>query len=111
MRCSDGVVWFDFNALCNGPRCASDYIEIARCFNTVLISDIPVMTHDDNAARRFITAIDEFYDRNVKVIISAEADERHLYEGKKLAFEIQRTQSRLIEMRSHDYLAKPHKSL
>lgn len=111
VRCSDGVVWFDFNALCNGPRCASDYIEIARCFNTVLISDIPVMTHDDNAARRFITAIDEFYDRNVKVIISAEADERHLYEGKKLAFEIQRTQSRLIEMRSHDYLAKPHKSL
>ena len=111
VRCSDGVVWFDFNALCNGPRCASDYIEIARCFNTVLISDIPIMTHDDNLARRFITAIDEFYDRNVKVIISAAANEKCLYEGKKLAFEIQRTQSRLIEMRSHDYLAKAHKSL
>jgi len=111
VRCSDGVVWFDFYALCDGPRCASDYIEIARCFNTVLISDIPVMSHDDNLARRFITAIDEFYDRNVKVIISAATNERRLYEGKKLAFEIQRTQSRLIEMRSHDYLAKAHKSL
>ena len=111
IRCSDGVVWFDFKALCDGPRCAADYIEIARCFNTVLISNIPIMNHDDNLARRFITAIDEFYDRNVKVIISAAADEKRLYEGKKLAFEIQRTQSRLIEMRSHDYLAKAHKSL
>lgn len=110
-RCSDGVVWLDFDDLCGGPRAASDYIEIARCFSTVLISNIPILTEDNDAARRFITAIDEFYDRNVKVIISAAAQERELYKGKKLAFEMQRTESRLIEMRSHDYLAREHKSL
>ena len=110
-RCSDGVVWFDFSALCDGPRSATDYIEIARCFNTVLISNIPILTENDDVTRRFITAIDEFYDRNVKVIITAAAPERELYQGKKLAFEMQRTESRLIEMRSHDYLAQAHKSL
>ncbi len=110
-RCSDGVVWFDFNDLCGGPRSASDYIEIGRCFNTVLISNIPILTENDDLTRRFITAIDEFYDRNVKVIISAAVSERELYKGQKLAFEMQRTESRLIEMRSHDYLTQAHKSL
>ena len=111
IRCSDGAVWLSFDALCNGPRSAADYIEIGRCFNTVLISDIPVLTNKDDLARRFITAIDEFYDRSVKIIISAEASVQELYKGEKLAFEFQRTVSRLLEMRSHDYLARPHKSL
>ncbi len=111
IRCADGVVWFSFHALCDGPRSAADYIEIGRCFNTVLISDIPVLTHKNDMTRRFITAIDEFYDRNVKVIISADASVHELYKGQKLAFEFQRTISRLLEMRSHDYLARPHKSL
>jgi cell division protein ZapE len=62
-------------------------------------------------AKRFIIAIDEFYDRNVKVIISAEADAHELYTGQKLSFEFKRTVSRLIEMRSHAYLGKAHKSL
>ncbi len=111
LRCSDGTVWLEFNALCDGPRSAVDYIEIGRCFNTILISNIPVLTNKDDLARRFITAIDEFYDRSVKVIISAEADVHDLYKGKRLSFEFQRTVSRLLEMRSHDYLARPHKSL
>lgn len=111
IRCSDGTVWLTFNELCDGPRSAADYIEIGRCFNTVLISDIPLLTGKDDLARRFITAIDEFYDRSVKVIISAEASVHELYKGQKLSFEFQRTISRLLEMRSHDYLARPHKSL
>ncbi len=70
-----------------------------------------MLTNNDDLARRFITAIDEFYDRSVKVIISAEASVHDLYKGKRLSFEFQRTVSRLLEMRSHDYLARPHKSL
>lgn len=111
IRCADGVVWFEFNELCDGPRSATDYIEIARCYNTVLISNVPDMSNKDDVARRFITAIDEFYDRSVKIIISAETIVQNLYTGKKLSFEFKRTISRLNEMRSHDYLAKPHKSL
>jgi cell division protein ZapE len=111
IRCADGTVWLCFSDLCGGPRSAADYIEIGRCFNTVLISNIPVLTNNDDLARRFITAIDEFYDRSVKVIISAEAGVHDLYKGNKLSFEFQRTVSRLLEMRSHDYLARPHKSL
>ena len=110
-RSADGVVWFEFDELCNGPRSAVDYIEIARCFNTVLISNLPDLTHNNDIARRFITAIDEFYDRSVKLVISASAEVDQLYQGKKLAFEFQRTVSRLIEMRSKEYLAKEHKSL
>ncbi|MDW3094911.1 MAG: cell division protein ZapE [Gammaproteobacteria bacterium] len=111
IRCADGAVWLYFADLCDGPRSAADYIEIGRCFNTVLISETPVLTNNDDLARRFITAIDEFYDRNVKVIISAETSVHELYKGKRLSFEFQRTISRLLEMRSHDYLARPHKSL
>ena len=111
IRCSEGTVWLTFSELCDGPRSAADYIEIGRCFNTVLISNIPILTNKDDLARRFITAIDEFYDRSVKVIVSAETTVHELYKGERLSFEFQRTISRLLEMRSHDYLARPHKSL
>ena len=111
IRCAEGVVWFEFSELCEGPRSAADYIKIARCFNTVLISNIPILSQADDLAKRFITAIDEFYDRNVKVIISAEADAHELYTGHKLSFEFKRTVSRLIEMRSTHYLGQAHKSL
>ena len=108
-RRSDGVAWFDFLTLCDGPRGSADYIELARAFNTVLISDVTVMSkNDSDIARRFITMIDEFYDRNVKVLITAEARFDALYTGQRLAFEFQRTASRLTEMQSHDYLARPH---
>jgi len=108
-RRADGIAWFDFDELCGKPRGAIDYIEIARAFNTVLISGIPQLGADDSdAARRFITLVDEFYDRNVKLLVSAAAPVDDLYRGERLAFEFQRTASRLTEMQSHDYLARPH---
>ena len=109
VRCGDGVVWFDFKAICAGPRGVADYIEIARQYQTVLIANIPVMNDNDNdVVKRLIILIDEFYDRNVKLIITAEAAPAKLYQGKRLAESFKRTQSRLEEMRTHDYLAKEH---
>ena len=110
--CAEGLVWFDFNALCEGPRSTADYIEIAQLFHTVLLSEVPVMAaraHDRDRARRFISIVDEFYDHNVKLIISAAAPVQSLYQGKDLAFPFQRTVSRLQEMQSHDYLAREHR--
>jgi cell division protein ZapE len=108
-RRGDGIVWFEFHELCEKPRGAIDYIEIARAFNTVIVSDMPQLGEDDaNAARRFIALIDEFYDRNVKLLLSADAAIADLYTGRRLAFEFERTRSRLTEMQSHEYLARPH---
>ena len=110
MALAEDAAWLSFQALCDGPRSQNDYIEIARLFNTVLVSDIPILTRDmEDQARRFINLIDEFYDRQVKVIISAEAGIDGLYQGQRLLFEIERTQSRLLEMQSEEYLAKPHR--
>ena len=108
-RRGDGVIWFDFDELCDKPRGSIDYIEIARAFNTVVLTNMPQLNEDDsNAARRFVTMVDEFYDRNVKLLISAAAPIKDLYTGQRLSFEFQRTTSRLTEMQSHNYLAKPH---
>lgn len=90
-------------------RSTLDYIELASRFSTVIISDIPVMTTgQDDAARRFVNLIDEFYDKGVNVVVSAEAAANELYTGKRLAFEFQRTVSRLMEMRSNEYLFTKH---
>ena len=106
---SDGIIWFSFETLCQQARSTSDYIEIARAFNTVLLSGTPPMDESNaDASRRFINLIDEFYDRNVKMLISATTPINDLYTGTRLAFEFQRTTSRLTEMQSHTYLAKPH---
>jgi cell division protein ZapE len=103
------VVWFDFATICGGTRSAADYVEIARDFHTVFVSDVPVLDQTmDDPARRFIALVDEFYDRNVKLVLSAAAEPDHLYRGERLAFDFERTRSRLSEMRSHDYLARPH---
>jgi cell division protein ZapE len=108
-RRGDGVIWFEFEELCEKPRGSIDYIEIARSFNTVVVSNTPQLTdRDANAARRFIILVDEFYDRGVKLLMSAEVPIGELYLGHRLAFEFQRTASRLTEMQSHDYLARPH---
>jgi cell division protein ZapE len=108
-RRSAGVVWFDFEAICDGPRSASDYVEIARDFHTVLVSGVPVLSDGRNdPARRFIALVDEFYDRNVKLVLSAAAGPDGLYRGDRLAFEFERTRSRLAEMQTHEYLARPH---
>ncbi|MGI9335960.1 MAG: cell division protein ZapE [Gammaproteobacteria bacterium] len=108
-RCCEGVVWFDFHILCEGPRSTADYMDIARRFNTVLLGGVPRMDdrHAD-AALRFVHLVDEFYDRNVKLIVSADAGPAGLYSGKRLAGRFERTRSRLEEMRSHEYLARPH---
>ncbi|NJD31024.1 MAG: AFG1 family ATPase [Gammaproteobacteria bacterium] len=108
-RTSD-VVWFDFQAICAGPRGASDYVEIARDHHTVFVSDVPVFdpTREDEA-RRFIALVDEFYDRGVKLVLSAAAPAGDLYRGERLHFEFERTRSRLVEMQSHEYLAREHR--
>jgi cell division protein ZapE len=107
---AEDVVWFDFAVICDIPRSQYDYIELAREFHAVLVGGVPQMGRkNDDQARRFVNLVDEFYDRNVKLVISAEVDMPSLYEGGGLAFEFQRTQSRLLEMQSHEYLARPHR--
>lgn len=109
VKLSEDIVWFQFASLCEGPRSQNDYIDIAREFHAVIITNIPMMSDLNNdATRRFINLIDEFYDRNVKVAISAATSLPTLYSGTRLAFEFERTQSRLLEMQSHEYLARPH---
>lgn len=109
VRHADGVVWFEFAELCDGPRGTSDYIELARCYQTVMVSNVPRLGADrDDEVRRFISLVDEFYDRNVKLVISAETSVDELYHGARLAAEFERTRSRLHEMQSHEYLAEPH---
>jgi len=107
---AEDVAWFDFKALCDGPRSQNDYIELAREYHAVLVANIPELGREtDDQARRFINLVDEFYDRNVKLVISAEKPLEAIYAGGKLNFEFERTTSRLLEMQSHDYLAQPHK--
>ena len=108
-RCAKGVVWFDFMDICDGPRSQEDYIEIARWYPTVIVSDMPVLGREqENPARRFIAMVDEFYDRKVKLILSAEANVDTLYRGSRLQFEFERTTSRLTEMQSNAYLHAAH---
>ena len=111
VRQAQDVVWMTFSALCEGPRGQADYIELARRFRTLLLSDVPVLGPDrDDAARRFIGLIDELYDRGVKLIVSAAAEPAQLYVGTYLSEAFRRTVSRLVEMRSADYLARPHRN-
>ena len=110
VRVADDVAWFDFMALCGPPRSQADYLELACTFHSVLISDIPLLGPGlDDATRRFLYLLDEFYDRGVKLIISAAAPAKALYQGERLAFDFQRAVSRLQEMQSDDYLARPHR--
>jgi len=107
---ADDVVWFDFLAICHGPRSQNDYIELAREYHAVLISNVPQLTiKNEDQARRFINLVDEFYDRNVKLVLSAAVPLPEIYDGNRLSFEFQRTTSRLLEMQSHEYLSRPHK--
>ncbi len=107
---AEAVVWFDFAAICDGPRSQNDYIELSKEYHSVFISNVPRMGRsNDDQARRFVNLVDEFYDRQVKLVISAACPLVELYSDGKLNFEFQRTQSRLLEMQSHDYLAKEHR--
>ncbi len=109
-RRADGVIWFDFDALCEGPRAVADYIELARSFNTVLISGVPQFSPQmDDAARRFVELVDEFYDRGVNLVLSAATPATELYDGERLRAQFARTESRLIEMQSREYLSGAHR--
>ncbi|MBO3277602.1 cell division protein ZapE [Pseudomonas schmalbachii] len=111
VRVCEDVAWFEFRELCDGPRSQNDYIELAKIFHAVLLANVEQMgVTKDDMARRFINLVDEFYDRNVKLIISAEVELKDLYTGGRLEFEFQRTLSRLLEMQSHEYLARPHRA-
>ena len=110
-RAAMGVARFSFHDLCEQPLAAADYLRIAREYHTIILDHVPVMTFETrNAAKRFIILIDTLYDLNVKLIASAEAEPDALYRGDEgfEAQEFKRTASRLIEMRSQAYLARPH---
>jgi len=108
-RRAGSVAWFDFKALCDGPRSQRDYLELARRFSVIVLSDIPRMGPDTaDQARRFTWLVDILYDHRVKLVASAEAPAEALYPNGPNAQEFPRTVSRLIEMRTRDYMALPH---
>jgi cell division protein ZapE len=107
---SSNTVWFAFNVICGDRRSQNDYIEVSKIYQNVFISDVPKMDNNSiDEARRFINMIDEFYDRNVKVIISAEASIDNLCDIKRINAEFERTKSRLNEMQSNEYMKKEHR--
>ncbi|GAC24605.1 MAG: cell division protein ZapE [Alteromonadaceae bacterium] len=106
---AEGVAMFEFRALCDGPRSQTDYMELSRCYHSILLANVEQMGKSvDDIARRFIAMVDEFYERNVKLIMSAEVPLEELYTEGALNFEFHRCLSRLKEMQSHDYLATEH---
>ncbi len=109
-RTSGGVAWFDFGALCDGPRAQADYIELARRFHTVLLSGVPrfAATGESDRMRRFTWLVDEFYDRRVKLVVAAQCDPLGLYAEVARTAEHDRTASRLVEMQTHRYLGEAH---
>jgi cell division protein ZapE len=109
-RVAGGVAWLDFTALCDGPRAQADYIELAQRYHTVFVSGVPVFqaSGESDRMRRFTWLVDEFYDRRVKLILSAAADPVGLYSALRTTAEQDRTASRLVEMQTHRYLGEPH---
>lgn len=108
-REAEGIIWLTFNELCEKPRSQYDYMELSKIYHTLLLSEVKQMGQgNDDAARRFIALVDEFYERKVKLIISAAVPMEQLYTTGILSFEFRRCLSRLQEMQSHDYLALAH---
>jgi cell division protein ZapE len=100
-----GLVWFDFEALCAGPRSYADYVDLAKRFHTVMLSGVPRMSpKDSDAARRFTWLVDVFYDDRVNLVVSAQAEPEQLFPAGEHAAEFQRAVSRLYEMQSVEYL-------
>jgi cell division protein ZapE len=107
--CAEDTVWFSFAELCETSRSQNDYLELARFFSTLILTEIRQMNSaDDDVARRFVLLIDVLYDHHVKLICSAASQPGQLYSGQRLAFEFERTVSRLVEMQSSEYLAGAH---
>lgn len=106
---SKDAIWFDFDAICDGPRGKDDYIELAKGFHTVVISSVPKFCKDnDNARRRFTWLVDEFYDRRVKLVLDSEERLTDILSDALGTTEKDRTESRLIEMQTSRYLAEAH---
>ncbi len=111
-RRSDGVVWFDFETLCGGPRSQNDYLELAQRFHTVILSGVPRMDPTMSShARRFVWLVDVLYDQRVKLLISAECPAEELYTAGAMAAEFHRTASRIAEMQTREYLEAPRRGL
>ncbi len=109
---TEDVLWCEFAELCLKPRSPADFIEIANIYNTVLVSNVPHLTDFlSDGTRRFIYLVDEFYDRGVKLLLTSEDNIVDIYQGEKLAFEIERTRSRLLEMQSDEYLHSAHRQI
>lgn len=105
----DGVLAVEFHTLCEEARSQLDYIALSKIYHSVLLHNVPVMGADsENAARRFLALVDEFYERHVKLVISAAVPMFEIYQGERLKFEYQRCLSRLQEMQSEEYLKLPH---
>lgn len=128
---ADNAVWFDFSAICSGPRSQRDYIKLADDYQVILVSNVPQFSGEllpavfsgvedgyqrssvvmgelralDDEARRFIALVDELYDRGIRLIIEAEVDIADLYQGQQLTFEFARCKSRLFEMQRLNYHA------
>lgn len=109
---TEDVLWCEFSELCMKPRSPADFIQISNIYNTVLVSNVPNLNDVlSEGTRRFIYLVDEFYDRGVKLLLTSEAGIIDLYSGEKLAFEIERTRSRLLEMQSDEYLQSAHRQI
>lgn len=109
LRHAENIAWFEFDALCDGPRGNDDYIDLARRYPAVVVANVPCFgPYNHDPAKRFIHLVDEFYDRHVKLVLSAAAPIIDLYEGDRLRAEFARTESRLIEMQSAAYLDLAH---
>ena len=106
---TEGILWIDFKELCRGPRSSKDYIELTIEFHTILVSNIPAFSEqNEDASRRFRALVDECYERNINLILSSEVELVKLYQGTNLAKPFERTVSRLTEMQSAEFLSKPH---
>lgn len=109
-RRAPGVIWFDFDVLCGGPRSQNDYLELARQHHTLFLSNVPRLSREQSSeARRFTWLVDVLYDHRVKLIISAAVAADQIYVEGPQAGEFSRTASRLAEMRSGEYLADAHR--
>ncbi|MFN3884590.1 MAG: cell division protein ZapE [Rhodocyclaceae bacterium] len=105
-----GIAWFDFAVLCGGARSQNDYLDLAHRFHTIFLSGVPRMGPElADEARRFTWLVDVLYDHRVKLVLAAEVPAEQLYVAGPQAHEFTRTVSRLVEMRSQDYLASAHR--
>ncbi|MBU29436.1 MAG: cell division protein ZapE [Gammaproteobacteria bacterium] len=107
---AEDVIWFDFDVICGLGRAVPDYIEIAKLYHTVVIAGVPRLSAAcDEVTRRFVHLVDEFYDRSVNLLLAADVTMDQLYVTGRLAFEMDRCRSRLLEMQSVEYLERPHR--